>query len=124
MSQPTHDTDAVRLSRRRGRRSITLLTMAALLYGAALFLQPNGFISPEGRRGADGYSQMLFRAYLHHSVHTDRRLPLWCPFVGGGYPIFAHPADDSLTPFAVPVLLFGEILGVKINMVPRACARL
>lgn len=93
-----------------------MLTMAALLYGAALFLQPNGFISPEGRRGADGYSHMLFRAYLHHSVHTDRRLPLWCPFVGGGYPIFAHPADDSLTPFAVPVLLFGEILGVKINM--------
>jgi len=50
------------------------------------------------------------------AILEDRQLPLWCPYVGGGYPIIAHPESPSLSPFVLPSLLFGEVAGLKVNL--------
>lgn len=113
-AEPT--SEAACLPRSHRRWPLALLATATLLYGIALFIQPTGFPDADTRRGADWLGEMTFRAYFQQSVFEFRQFPLWCPFLGGGYPSFAHPADDSLTPFSLPVLLGGEALGVKINL--------
>ncbi|MDP8223876.1 MAG: hypothetical protein P9L99_10990 [Candidatus Lernaella stagnicola] len=98
------------------KRIVLWLVVATLLYGIALFVHPQGIRSGDDYRDNDWLSVLFFRAWLHQSVHEYGAFPLWCPFVGGGYPTIQHPSDDSLTPFAAPVLLFGEVIGVKINL--------
>lgn len=42
--------------------------------------------------------------------------PLRTHFFGGGYPLIANPQDGSLSPFFLPVLVFGESVGMKVNV--------
>lgn len=42
--------------------------------------------------------------------------PLHIHYFGGGYPLLANPQDGALSPFFVPVLLFGEVVGMKVNV--------
>lgn len=58
-------------------------------------------------------------SYYHldrQSVLQYRQFPLWTPYLGGGYPLIANPLDGSLNPFFIPVLIFGEVIGLKINV--------
>lgn len=61
--------------------------------------------------------QMLsyFRA-LRQSLLQDHQIPLRTHYFGGGYPLLANPQDPSFSPFLVPVLIFGEVVGLKINV--------
>lgn len=60
--------------------------------------------------------------YEFTSIHRFERdalleygeLPLWNPFVGGGYPFFAYPFALFFSPFFIFILLFGEVYGSKI----------
>ncbi len=64
----------------------------------------------------------MFQEYHSHRFFADSitkfaRFPLWSPSVGGGYPVYAHPHDPSmLLPLGLPVILFGEINGIRINV--------
>ncbi len=61
--------------------------------------------------------QML--SYYHldrQSILQYHQIPLWTPYFGGGYPLIANPLDGSLNPFFLPVLIFGEVIGLKINV--------
>ncbi|MFC1752194.1 hypothetical protein ACFL96_02225 [Thermoproteota archaeon] len=67
-------------------------------------------------------SDDMMQEYLSHGIFREsilkyKRFPLWSPYIGGGYPLYAHPHDASMVlPLTIPVLLFGEVLGIKINI--------
>ncbi len=50
------------------------------------------------------------------SILEYQQLPLRTHFFCGGYPLVANPLDGSLNPFFIPVLMFGEVIGLKINV--------
>lgn len=64
----------------------------------------------------------MFQEYLSHGIFREGflkygRFTLWTPYIGGGYPLYAHPHDASFVIFSwLPVLVFGEVAGVKINI--------
>lgn len=43
-----------------------------------------------------------------------RQFPLWNPYYCGGMPLLANPQSKFLSPFFLIILLFGEIIGIKI----------
>lgn len=45
---------------------------------------------------------------------TSLTLPFWSPFFGGGYPLFSHPDDPSLSPFILLIVIFGAVTGLKV----------
>ncbi len=61
--------------------------------------------------------QMLsyFRAF-RQTLLQDHQFPLRTYYFGGGYPLLANPQDPSFSPFLVPVLILGEVVGLKINV--------
>ena len=57
--------------------------------------------------------------YLHHHFIKDsfqcfRQIPLWSPYVCGGYPIAGYPEFPLVSPVILPTLIFDEIIGPKI----------
>ena len=61
--------------------------------------------------------QMLsyYRA-ARQALFQDHQFPLRTYYFSGGYPLFSNPQDGSLNPFFIPVLIFGEVVGLKINV--------
>lgn len=57
-----------------------------------------------------------YYGFTRQSVLEYRQFPLRAPYFGGGYPLIASPLDGSLNPFFIPVLVFGEVIGLKINV--------
>lgn len=51
------------------------------------------------------------------TVLKYHQLPLWNPYVGGGNLMLAHPHSSLFSPFFIPILIFGELLGMKINII-------
>lgn len=65
----------------------------------------------------DMLQEYLSHAILRESLLEYHRFPLWSGYVGGGYPLYAHPHDPSfLAPLWIPVLVLGEVHGVKVNL--------
>ena len=50
------------------------------------------------------------------SLLQYHQAPLRTFYFGGGYPLIANPQDGFLSPFFIPVLIFGEVIGLKINV--------
>jgi len=58
----------------------------------------------------------------HYALHeiarralvADHAYPLWTPYVGGGFPIFAHPEFPAPTPQMLVALALGPVGGLKI----------
>jgi len=50
-------------------------------------------------------------AMVEHGV-----FPLRSHLIGGGFPTIAHPSDGSWSPTMLPVLLAGDVLGTKLNV--------
>jgi hypothetical protein len=98
-------------------KAVMILALASLIFGSPMFFNPDGIRSEDAFRNMDWLSTRIFDAYLYKSVHEYGQFPLWCPFLGGGYPVYQHPTDASLTPAAIAVAVFGEIYGVKINLI-------
>jgi hypothetical protein len=118
MADSPEEASAVAIDKERSEftRIAILLLVAILLFSAPMFFSPEGFSSDDEYRNADWLNIMALRASLYKSVHELGGLPLWSPYFGGGYPTIEHPSDGSLTPFALPVLLLGEVYGEKLNL--------
>jgi len=99
-----------------GGKPLLALALVPAVFGVAMFLEPLGIQGLDEYRNNDWLSIVVFRSWLHRGVHELGQFPLWCPYLGGGYPTIQHPSDGSLTPFALPVLLFGHVVGVKLNL--------
>ncbi len=50
------------------------------------------------------------------SLLQYHQIPLRTFYFGGGYPLIANPQDGFLSPFFIPVLILGEVIGLKINV--------
>jgi hypothetical protein len=53
-------------------------------------------------------------ALLRTAVLEQGRIPLWTPYLNGGFPSVGDPEDPALSPFSVLTVLFGEIAGLKL----------
>ncbi len=63
----------------------------------------------------DYFQQFSYNAFNRRAILEEGSLPLWAPAFGGGYPFIGHPENMVLSPFFLPVLLFGEVVGVKLT---------
>ncbi len=95
---------------------VGVVVIAAAGLCSAMFIEPWGIRSGDAYRDNDWLSILFFSAWLHQAVTELGEFPLWCPYVGGGYPTVLHPSDTSLTPLAIPVLLLGPVWGTKLNL--------
>ena len=108
------DRAALARLRRWGPAAVVLAAAVALCL--PMLLHPAGIRSGDAYRDNDWLSILLFPAWLHAAVTELGEFPLWCPFVGGGYPTVLHPSDISLTPLALPVLALGPVWGIKLDL--------
>ena len=95
---------------------IAIVALAAALLMLPAFLSLDGIMSEDSYRNADWLSTRLFDAWSYHSLHDFHEPPLWCPYVGGGYPNWQHPTDGTFSPFILTVALLGPVIGVKVNL--------
>ncbi|MDP2749605.1 MAG: hypothetical protein Q8O89_02105 [Nanoarchaeota archaeon] len=53
---------------------------------------------------------------LKKSLVENHQVPLWDPFSCGGRPLISNPQAAFISPLSITILLFGEIIGLKLNM--------
>ncbi len=64
----------------------------------------------------DDWTQIFaFQAYLHDHLLAGE-LPHRSHMLGAGFPIVGHPEYPILSPLTLPILAFGPVLGVKLNV--------
>ncbi|MFC1514747.1 hypothetical protein ACFL5X_02490 [Candidatus Omnitrophota bacterium] len=95
------------------KRKDVLVVLFVLLI-VAFFYSPLFQNLTLGFSSVDWYEKYCFTASLRKSVLEYHQFPLRSPFIGGGYPTIGHPYDESLNPFAVVSLVFGEVIGIKV----------
>ncbi|MBU2490059.1 MAG: hypothetical protein KKA60_11780 [Proteobacteria bacterium] len=81
---------------------------------AASFLWDRGMAPLVVNDWAEVYFHM---AAARDAVLDQGALPLWCPWINGGYPLASHPCDPSLSPLFPVVLAAGQALAPRINAV-------
>jgi len=67
--------------------------------------------------GQYDWDDLFYCALERTTVLEYHQLPLWNSYVGGGNLMLAHPHSSLFSPFFVPILIFGELLGMKINII-------
>ena len=94
----------------------TLIVGATLAIGLSMFAEPLGIASSDEFRNNDWLNCRSFDVLTRRALVEDGEFPLRTHLLGGGFPVIAHPSDGSWAPTIVPVLLFGDVIGVKINI--------
>jgi len=68
--------------------------------------------------GTMDWDQFTFwNAVPRDTILRYHQFPLWNPYVNGGNPMLAHPDSPFLSPLYIFVLLFGPIIGMKIQII-------
>src|SRR3989338_8620700 len=68
--------------------------------------------------GQMDWDQFTFwNAVPRDTILRYHQFPLWNPYVNGGNVLLAHPHSMFLSPFYIFVLIFGPVLGLKIQIV-------
>jgi hypothetical protein len=68
--------------------------------------------------GVEDWDEYFFRnALARTTILRYQQFPLWNPYTCGGNVFLAHPASGFLSPFFIFILLFGEVVGLKITVV-------
>lgn len=99
------------------RRELLFLLLSVLLFCSPMFFTPGGFTSRESYRAHDWFIAATHDALFRDAVLSHHQFPLRSHLVGGGYPILAHPSDASVSPLILTSLLFGEQVGLKLNLI-------
>lgn len=88
---------------------MALLSAAALLYALPLFKNPSYWGKPD-------WDQFTFwNAVPRETLLRHGQFPLWNPFSDGGNVMLALPHSSFLSPLYLGVLLFGPVLGLKVQ---------
>ncbi len=94
-----------------------LLAVVCVVFGvSATFVHPLGIAGVDEYRNADWLNCRSFDALTRRALLEDGEFPLRTHLLGGGFPVAAHPSDGSWAPTIVAVLLFGDVVGTKINL--------
>lgn len=64
----------------------------------------------------DWLQMASYYRFARQCILEFHELPLRSHYFGGGYPMIANPQEGSLNPFMIPPLVFGEVAGLKINV--------
>ena len=99
------------------RYVVSLPVLAAVLVSLPLLAAPGAILGPDTFRSYDWLESAKLDAFARTSLLRWGSLPHWNPYLQGGFPQLAHPSDGSLSPLILPVLLLGEELGMKLNVV-------
>jgi len=68
--------------------------------------------------GARSWDQFTFwNALSRDTILRYHQFPFWNPYIGGGNPMLAHPDSPFLSPLYIFVLLFGSVIGFKIQII-------
>ena len=59
--------------------------------------------------------------YFHHnfirnSILQFHQMPLWSPYICGGYPVEGYPEYPMFQPLVLSSLILGEVIGLKLNV--------
>ncbi|MBZ0273464.1 hypothetical protein K8I61_15605 [bacterium] len=95
-----------------------MLALAACVacYAIAMFSTPGGFGGPDDYRNHDFSIAATHDALARDTILHHHALPGRSHLVGGGYPVAAHPSDGSWSPLILTSLVFGERVGLRLNM--------
>lgn len=74
-------------------------------------------VGTDSYRSHDWLEVAKFDFFARQSLLEYGSFPWWNPLLAGGLPQAAHPSDGSLSPLIVPSLIYGETMGMKINIV-------
>lgn len=96
------------------RPRLSWLCVAAALLPALVAHGP-GLLQPNAVRVNDDWLLFASRHLFARQCWLDRgQAPLYCPALGGGYPIAANPENPGLSPLVALSLLAGERMGLKL----------
>ena len=104
-------------SRLRGLGAWAILVVATLFFLWPMFRVPEGIASGDAFRDNDWLNCRSFDLLSRQSILEHGQFPLRSHLIGGGFPVTAHPSDGSWAPTILAVLLLGDVLGVKVNLV-------
>ncbi len=105
--------------RRAERIAMLLVALAVLWQVSPLYRTPwasQAIVGTDSYRSHDWQEVAKLDLYARRSLLEWGRFPLWNPLLAGGTPQLAHPSDGSAGPLIVPSLVFGEVLGMKVNI--------
>ncbi|MGH7814722.1 MAG: hypothetical protein ACREQI_12060 [Candidatus Binataceae bacterium] len=55
-----------------------------------------------------------------HTITQFHQFPLWDPYKCGGMPMLGNPSSAIITPFMLPVLLFGPVIGLRLSVIAHS----
>ncbi len=91
-----------------------ILAVTVCLAAAFFFLQPI-FSSIQNWGLYDWDQHFFYHASARISLLTFHEFPLWTPYYCGGNVLLANPQSPFLSPFFALVLLFGAVIGLKLE---------
>ena len=65
---------------------------------------------------ADWDQHFFYNAVPRKTILTYHQIPLWNPYYCGGNVLLAHPESAFLSPFFIFILLFGTVIGLKLQI--------
>ncbi|MEE2829891.1 MAG: hypothetical protein VX498_11940 [Myxococcota bacterium] len=98
------------------KKALLVVLGSVLLIGLSMFAEPQGIASADEFRNNDWLNCRSFDVLSRRALLEDGEFPLRTHLIGGGFPVAAHPSDGSWSPTLLAVLLFGDAVGVKINI--------
>ena len=108
------DISVNRLRRRLLVASLIMISVGAFSW--PMFARPDGIASSDGYRDNDWLNCRFFDLATRQAILEDGQFPLRSHLVGGGFPTVAHSSDGSWAPTILTILVAGDVLGVKINI--------
>ncbi|NQT89699.1 MAG: hypothetical protein HQ558_00395 [Candidatus Omnitrophica bacterium] len=90
---------------------LLIVSLGILLFDMGLFKNLGYYLAND-----DWLEHMSYHRFFRQSVLNDGQFPLWCPYFGGGYPIFSYPSFPALNPLILITLLFGEVIALKLDI--------
>ncbi len=105
----------------RGREvAVCAALVLAVLWHVGPMLAPgfasSAILGTDSYRSHDWLEVAKFDHYARTSVLEWGALPLWNPLLAGGIAQFNHPSDGSTSPLVLTSVVFGETLGMKLNV--------
>lgn len=93
-----------------------VLVLGTFAFMAPMFAVPDGIASGDAFRDNDWLNCRAHDVMSRLALLEYGQFPLRCHLIGGGFPLVGHPSDGTWAPTIVAVLLFGDVIGVKINL--------
>jgi len=90
---------------------IVLFSIVATVYALPIFTN----ITYWGQMDWDQF--IFWNAVPRETILRYHQFPLWNPYANGGNIALAHPHSPFLSPFYILVLIFGPVVGLKLEIV-------